>query len=311
MLFSRKPYIVKSRSNQTLLQRLLEDDYPILFEGLHTAAIIDSPELKDRFKLLRTHNVEHDYYRGLAQKTESLPKRMYYAWEAKKLKRFEKVVEAANTVLAISQDDFKHFSQRNNRVELVFPFHAEPAPVFLENPKPAEAEMKEAYCLYQGNLEVEENKEAARFIIEKISPQISQATVIAGKGAAEFGEKFASEKIHFIDKPNDSQLLKLSQNASVHLLPTFQATGFKLKLLYALSTGRHVLVNKAMIAGTDVGQFCHQAESAGEWVAKVAELANKSFAESEFNARQEFLQHKYSNEKLAGIILAALPDSTR
>ena len=38
---SKLPYIVSSRSNEKLLQRLLKDDYPVLMEGLHTTFFLN------------------------------------------------------------------------------------------------------------------------------------------------------------------------------------------------------------------------------------------------------------------------------
>ena len=35
-LFSRRPFIIKSRSSSELIKNLLHNDDPILFEGLHT-----------------------------------------------------------------------------------------------------------------------------------------------------------------------------------------------------------------------------------------------------------------------------------
>ncbi len=307
MLFSRKPYIVKSRTNTELLARLSKDDFPILFEGLHTAAIIDYKELANRFKILRTHNVEHDYYRGLAHSTPSLHKRMYYAWEAKKLKRFEKVVASADCVLAISKDDKTHFEERNQNVELVFPFHSEPEPIYKEFGESFYPDWAQNYCLYQGNLEVEENIEAATFLVEKVSPKISYQMVIAGKGATKIGVKQGKSHVFFVDEPDDEMMLKMARNAEIHLLPTFQSTGFKLKLLYALSAGRHVMVNDKMVSGTNLGTFCHWAESWEDWVQQIEFLKQEPFRKSVFDKRQKFLQENYSNRKKAETILGLMP----
>ena len=47
------PYIVKSRSSKELLNNLLLDDFPILFEGLHTCYYLSDKRLKNRFKIYR------------------------------------------------------------------------------------------------------------------------------------------------------------------------------------------------------------------------------------------------------------------
>ncbi len=66
-LFKSLPYIVSSRSNNTLIENLLADDYPILLEGLHTCALLDDDRLSDRKVSVRTHNIEHEYYLNLAK----------------------------------------------------------------------------------------------------------------------------------------------------------------------------------------------------------------------------------------------------
>ena len=62
-----KPYVVTTRNSEKLMRNLLLDDYPILFEGLHTTAYLGRPELKDRTMVVRAHNVEHNYYRALGE----------------------------------------------------------------------------------------------------------------------------------------------------------------------------------------------------------------------------------------------------
>ena len=57
------------------------------------------------------------------------------------------------------------------------------------------------------------------------------------------------------------EIYSLIQNAQINILPTFQATGIKLKLLSALYTGRHCIVNSPMVANTGLESLCHVADS--------------------------------------------------
>ncbi|MFY7861647.1 MAG: hypothetical protein ACOVP5_05420 [Chitinophagales bacterium] len=50
VFFSVVPYIVSSRSNGDLLDNLLLDDAPIIFEGLHTCFYLSHPSIKERNK---------------------------------------------------------------------------------------------------------------------------------------------------------------------------------------------------------------------------------------------------------------------
>lgn len=72
--FSTEPYIVKSRNNSELLENLIGFDAPILFEGLHTTHFINNKDLRNRVKIVRAHNVEHCYYKGLQKQEQNLLK---------------------------------------------------------------------------------------------------------------------------------------------------------------------------------------------------------------------------------------------
>jgi hypothetical protein len=89
-LFSQKPYIVETRFSSELLENLLKNDAPILFEGLHSTYWIESPKLKDRMKILRAHNIEHDYYNELSKVELNRLKKWYLKLECWKLKAYEK-----------------------------------------------------------------------------------------------------------------------------------------------------------------------------------------------------------------------------
>ena len=60
--FGVKPYIVVSRMSKELVKNLLKDDYPIIFEGLHTCGIMSDAHLSGRFMIYRESNIEHQYY---------------------------------------------------------------------------------------------------------------------------------------------------------------------------------------------------------------------------------------------------------
>ena len=105
---SSLPFIVNSRSSELLLRRLKADQAPILFEGLHSTYYLNHPDLANRNKIVRTHNVEHDYYSALSEAHKGWRK-FYFKWEAKRLLQYEKVLDAASYILAISQSDQKYF----------------------------------------------------------------------------------------------------------------------------------------------------------------------------------------------------------
>ena len=153
---SATPYIIKSRTSEKLKNNLLKNGFPILFEGLHCCSLLSNKVFKSRFKIVRNHNVEHDYYNGLA-KIESNPiKRKYFKTEAKKLKQFEATLKHANLCLAISSSDYDYFTNKYSSTKFIY------VPGFHANEEVKINSKKGNYVLYQGNLSVSENKKCCR-----------------------------------------------------------------------------------------------------------------------------------------------------
>ena len=148
------PYIVSSRVSEEMIQILLKDDYPILMEGLHTSALLNDSRLDNRKRIVRTHNIEHEYYQNLGKVETDIFKKYYFHNEAAKLRRYEKVLEKADLLLTISKNDEAYFSSKYDNVDFVPAFH----PFKHVNSKPG----KGKYVLYHGNLSVAENANAAK-----------------------------------------------------------------------------------------------------------------------------------------------------
>lgn len=291
--FKSLPFIVASRRSSALEKNLKYNDYPILFEGLHTTWLLSQDAFPGREKMVRTHNVEHHYYKSLAKAEKGFAKRMFFKSEARKLKRYEKVLAKADGIFAISDTDYAYFKERYKNVERVPPFHPYPKPIYLEKAL--------LYAFYHGNLTVPENCDAVKFLINEVFAHLELELVVAGKGAEEFGKSNfpAAEKVRFKGDVSDDEMLDLARNASLHVLPTFQSTGFKLKLIYSMLTARHVLVNSKMIEGTGAEPYCFTAETAEEFRAQVLKLAYKPLEKTEFEARINFVERAFSNRNSA------------
>ncbi|MCC8038937.1 MAG: hypothetical protein LIP02_12540 [Bacteroidales bacterium] len=270
---SNIPYIVNSRRDSKLLKRLLEDDAPILFEGLHNCYFLGHPALRERLKVVRAHNVEHEYYRHLARATTSMAKRVYYALEAEKLKHYENVLRHATMIAAISPGEQEYFNRRFPDVET---FHL---PCFYDD-SPVEAVEREPYVLYHANLAVEENEHAARWIAENVVDLLPQVRFIfAGANPSNglVGELTSHPNVELRANVPAVEMNELIARAQVTLFVTFQATGVKLKLLSSLHKGAHVVVNSLMVDGTELGQCCDVADGAEEIAAIISKRISEPF----------------------------------
>lgn len=290
-LLSKRPYITSSRCSQRLIDRLLQDDYPILLEGLHNAWVLEQIKDSNRVILLRAHNVEHDYYSRLAEVEPRFLKRQYLAMDARKLRQYEPVMLKATAVLAVTKADADHFRKIGcKNVALV------PSSFRQESGQPQMG--KGDYAIYHANLSVPENIEAAHFLINEVFSKTTHRLILAGRnpdsGLNRSVERFSN--ITLIANPDDTTMNNLVANAQVNILYTNQPTGLKLKLLNSLQTGRYCLVNEDMVAGTDLGEVCQIANTPAEMLKTLDRLMQQEFTQAEIDARMQLMQELYSNK---------------
>ena len=287
------PYTVFSRRSDALLANLQGVNAPILFDGLTTAYYLSHPSLSTRTKILRPQNVEQDYYRLLAERTRHPLKRIYYGLEASLIGRYEDRLGSADAFFTVAQHDHDFFRRKYpNAVH-------EYIPSFQPYNDVSGLEGNGSYCLYHGNLAVEENEEAVLFLLEKVIPYTDLSFVIAGKQPSENVIQAAKKLVHckIVADPDAGTMGDLIANAHIHVLPTFQNTGLKLKLLHALFHGRHVLVNDAMLEGTGLDSVCHVAATTEDLVQKIKELVKVPFTKEIISKRKELLLQHYDNHK--------------
>lgn len=288
---SLTPYIVKTRNNKNLLNNLLADNYPILFEGIHSCYFLDNKKLKNRLKIIRSHNIEHIYYKKLSAKTTSLKESIYFNIESCRLNLFEKRYLKANYIAAISKTDELYFRQKYGNTFLMLPSHA--------NEKVSCLKGKGDYIIYHANLNIRENEEAALYLIEKIIPFIHFNFIIAGKNPSTKVLKKATivKNLKLIANPRNEEMNHLIANAHIHLLPTFQATGFKLKLLNTLFNGRFCICSPELVHGTGLDQLCVVAKTDKQFIQEINAILKVEFTGKMIDRRKQLLT-EYINSKV-------------
>lgn len=300
--FSLKPYIVKSRESELLLENLLKNDYPILFEGIHTTSLLQHPELEKRLKIYRPCNIEHHYYLHLFWASRKFIERFYFLYESIKLKFYQPIIKQTNIILAITDKD-KYYLQD------LFPTHQVILlPGFYPGDEPGIIPGKGNYALYHGNLGVAENAKAVRFLIKKVFSKTNYPLKIAGFNPDKQIVHLASKYPHIsiIKNPNDEELIKLIQDAQMNLMFTFQSTGLKLKLLYSLNYGRFCIANEKMLDGSRLHILCLTAEKPNEILALIKKIKDQEFSKLLIDERMKHLPIIYSNKKNAEIIIGLL-----
>jgi len=292
----RIPYIVTTRTSNSMPNKLFNDPFPILFEGIHTTGILHLCGPAGKKSLVRTHNIEHEYYARLSESEPDLLRKWYLRAEARKLKRYEGRLSMADHLLAISRKDAKYFNNRFGNTVFIPPFHRFEEVTAI----PGSGD----YILFHGNLGVPENSTMVSFLLRRVFPEIGHRVVIAGKDPPPRLIRMLEERsrTELIANPDDEQIKRMISGAQVNILITGQSSGLKLKLLHALYAGRHCLANTAMVDGTGLEELCHIADEPADLVRLTNELMGKPFTEQEVGRRRKTLED-YSNRVGAEKIL--------
>lgn len=287
---NRLPYIVSSRRNEVLLQRLLQDDLPILLEGVHCSWLLHDKRFAHRRCFLRLHNVEYIYYDGLLRSGSSLLKKVYYWLESRLLKRWEQLVCNKAFVFTVSESDVTIY-QKLGCSNIAY------LPLFIPDWRVNALPGMGRYCLYHGDLSVDANEEAVKWLLQKVFSKLSLPLIITGKNPSEqlAGLIGRNTNAQLVANPSDGQLQELIAQAHIHVLPAFTNTGIKIKLLNTLFNGRHCVVNPAMIEGSGLDTLCHSGSTANAFTEIIAQLYHQPFSQEEIDLRKKLLEGRFDN----------------
>lgn len=291
-LFSRLPFIVKSREHKQLLERLSKNKSPILFEGLHTCFYLNHPDLKNHYKIVRTHNIEHDYYTGLYKSSTNFLKKVFFRLEARKLKSFEPTLSYADLIISLTQSDTEYFGRYSKTLWLP-PFSKS---YFQRN-------VIGEYVLFHGNLAVEENSNAVLLLIENVFKSINHPVIIAGKSPDSSILKAVTkyDHIRLVSNPKQDQMDELIENAKIHVLYTDQNTGIKLKLVHSIQTSAHIIMNPDMLFDQT---YADELEIPEDWETMI-EVINSCAVSDKVKPRPR-LRELFDNQKNAKVLLTYL-----
>ncbi len=300
-----EPYIVASRQCEELTQRLLQDDYPILMEGVHCTAITNDTRFKHRRLFVRLHNVEHHYYEQLHANSNNFLKKLFFKNESRLLEKYETaLINKATAFWTVTRSDEWYFRNKLNCKTVDY------LPLFIPPWQLIPQRGMGTYCLYQANLEVPENDVVAHWLLDEVFSKIETPLVIAGKNPSAALEEKAHKHIHtcLVANPTEQQMQEMIAKAHINVLPSFSKTGIKIKLLNALYNGRHCVVNKNMVNGLGVDATCTIAEDANAMIELLPRLFELPFDENDFQKRKICMENQFNNTNSARQMVAWIWD---
>jgi len=157
---------------------------------------------------------------------------------------------------------------------------------------------KGSFCLYHGDLSVAENEKAAKFLIGEVFDDLPIPFVIAGKNPPKWLVSLIESKntTCLIANPNEDELQDLIAKAHINIVPSFNATGIKIKLINALFNGRFCLANENAVKNTGLEKACIVAYSASDFKTKINELYGQTYQQSDVETRHQLLDEMFNNQ---------------
>lgn len=241
------PYIVSSRLDSTLVERISSGNTPIWFEGIHTTGVLNHlVGLGNRKIFLRSHNLEHRYYAELAAQTDNPFKKAYFLFEQNRLRIYEeKLFPHFDTIFSISQLEQKEILGFNPNTEWLPAFVNYRAQKISRLPIP---DPKDFRILFHGNFRIKENINAARTLVHFFEKYAYPGCtlVLAGKDLNSTDFQSPGVELH----PNPEWMDSILDTIDLVLLPGIQESGVKIKLLESLAAGKRVICSPATATGS-------------------------------------------------------------
>lgn len=289
------PYIVSSRINKELVAALQKDNHPVLLEGIHCTGILHDMDTRNRKIVVRMHNEESVYYRELARSESGFLKKLYFYNESRLLRKYSQHLPDDCVYACVSQKDMDVLKNDYHLTKVEF------LPTFPAWQDVTGQEGQGNFCLYHGNLSVPENEEAAAWLICNVFTKARVPFIVAGKKPTKKLQKIAGLCQHtcLVADPSEKEMNDLVRKAHIHTLPCFNKniTGIRLKLLHALTEGRHCVVNEPMVSGTGLDEACHIGTNANAFASIILQLYHHPFPQEEIVLRKQLLGNTYNNEK--------------
>ena len=298
LLFSRLPFSVASRNRAKLLQNLQKIDAPILFEGLKTTFVVNQNALPNRPKILRLHNIEQDYFAGIAKSENSWLRKFLFGLESRKYKRYEGILSRFDRVATLSLVEHGQMQKRFGNSVYV--------PVFHGNQTVKNLGGLGQNVLYHGDLGTADNIKSALFLIESFREMPDIELVIAsGTRNAEVDKAVsATPNARFEAFDTFEQLQDLFDRAHINISWSFQRSGTKLKVINALFNGRHSVINENITDDENLVGLCHVAKTKGELKSQITRLMNVAY--DDVKIRSAVLARHFDDVQNAKSIAALL-----
>ena len=296
------PDRIRLRSHPALLARLQIDQHPIILEGLSCCGHLHALWSPQRKILVRIQQLQHRYLQEKGTQTKNPVLWLRWYIERKKLLLFKRQLPAQVWYACTNEGQANYY-----REKLGLP-HTKVLPVFSPYHKVLSKEGLGSFCLFQGDLSEKETEKILVWLLTKVFSRVSIPFVIAGQHPSPRIEKLVHLYQHtcLVANPGETEMDDLIQKAQTHVLPSSVSAGTSIRLLHALSQGRHCICNTNALKDTPLKEACYSADSAAGIASLITELHHRPFGEEEVALRRRLLQETFDTTKITAAIIRYL-----
>ena len=282
--------------NQKIKELILSKSFEaIILDGLYSAACLDEIKLNSSAKVyIRTHNVEHEIWKKLAQNSKPTGKSFIIRILAQALKKEEiKLLNAVDGIFSISPEDSKKFVKLGIKTPIV------EIPVSIDQDENETTSINNQF-FFIGGIDWAPNKEAAELLISTIFQRIKAVLpeaqlTIAGAGTEQLN---ANDGISCLGFVADSK--EFMRNSGTLLLPLQSGSGVRIKLLEAMSIGAPIVTTTIGKEGIVCLDCMSVADTIDDFVSAAIALNSNNELRAKYcvNAKL-FIKNNYSPTKVS------------
>ena len=312
LLSLRAGHVAIRSSLRTLF---LEDKYDVvLMQTEFTSDILRNPTLRYRTSIVRVDNDEFDYHIQTARTEPSLVMKLYYYFEALRVRLHSKrILPAVEMLWFVSHDEMDRYRERADpdRKQCI-----DFMPTAVDFNLLGEVALEGAQVLFVGNLWAPLNRTAVEWYIERVHPQLRDVPgyrlVIAGSIRDQrrdwidnLTRAHSNIETHF----DPADLSPFYKSSALFVNPMQGGAGVKLKTIEAILRGMPLVTTRSGAEGSGLvdSLHCKRAEGEQEFADAVrALIVDKAGARAMVRRAQGFIREHYDQRAVLKRLLSEL-----
>jgi len=296
------PYSVSMRSDESLLERLNQNDFPIIFHGIESTYFLSRGHFNDRKTMIRLQTWKHQKYKKLFHTHPIGFHKIRYKLKEICYKKFEiELCRKYRYAIIPSANEDTITSNANDIPHKILPH-------FIGMSTPMGIEGNGHYCFFHGDFSNTSTELTAQWLLKEVFNEIELPFVIVAKNPSVEIENLAHEKMHtcIVANPSDKELVELIKKAHIHILPTNELSEENNDLILSSQLGRHILIKREHHANKGLQSICHTANTASEFKKKITALFDLPFTNTDIENRQRVTSEEFDDKTNASKLLKLL-----